>query len=113
MPVTNALSCAGVALTTAAVTTSGTQVVSDPGAVTTSKKVALNLSNKTSADATVDVVKWDGANAWSIATGQKIAANSTLTLLDIFLTNGWSIRARASAAATIDCLSDVITHVEA
>ena len=113
MPVTNALSAVEVTLTTMATTAASTEIVSNPGAVTTSKKVALSLSNKTAVDATVDVARWDGTTAWSIATGQKVAANSTVTLLDIYLANGRSLRARASAAATIDAVADVITHVEA
>lgn len=112
MAVTTALSCAEFTLTTTAVTSNATEIVADPGSTSVSRRINLTFANKTATDAFVDVVRWNGTTPFAAAQGKKVPANDSLVLTDLALTNGKSLRARASVGSAIDVLVDVVTRTE-
>lgn len=110
MPVTNTLACAEAILTTTALTDAATTIVADPGSA--SKRVNLYFCNTTGADVTVDIARVVGGVLYRIALGWKVPANDTRIMENVALTNGRSIRARASAAGAIEVTSDTVTRTE-
>lgn len=110
--VTNTLACAEAILTTAALTAAGTEIVPDPGP-TGSKRVNLYFCNTTAADVTVDIARFVGGTPYRIGLGWKVPANDTRIMENVALTNGRTIRARASAAAAIEVTIDTVTRTEA
>ena len=111
MAVTNTLVCAEAILTTTALTDIATTIVADPGAAG-SKRVNLYFCNTTGADVTVDIARVVGWVLYRIALGWKVPANDTRIMENVALTNGRTIRARASAAAAIEVTIDTVTRTE-
>lgn len=111
MPVTNTLVCGEAILTTAALTAASTEIVADPGS-TGSKRVNLYFCNTTGSDVTVDIARVVGGVLYRIALGWKVPANDTRIMENVALTNGRTIRARASNAAAIEVTIDAVTRTE-
>ena len=108
--VTNTLACAEAILTTAALTTTGTEIVADPGA-TGSRRVNICFCNTTGADISVDVARVVAGTPYRFALGWNVPKNDSRIMENVALTSGRSIRARASNAG-IEVTIDAVTRTE-
>lgn len=103
MPVTIAS-----ANTDTTLTTTLTQVVAAPP-TGSDRRVNLTICNTGSADATFDLSRYNGTTDYYIGKTVTVAVGKPTVLTDIILKPTFSLRARASAATTLDFTADVLT----
>ena len=84
------------------------EVVAAPAAGT-EKRVNLTICNIGAADATFDLTRYDGATDRYMGKTVTVSVGKPVVLTDIILKPGKSLRARASAATTLDFTADVLT----
>lgn len=90
-------------------TTTLTEVVAAPGAGL-DKRVNLTICNTGSADATFDLSRYNGTTDRYIGKTVIVSVGKPTVLNDIILKPTFSLRARASAATTLDFTADVLTR---
>ena len=90
-------------------TTTLTEVVAAP-ATGSDKRVSLTVCNTGAADATFDLSRFDGTTDRYMGKTVTVSVGKPAVLTDIILKSGKSLRARASAATTLDFTADVLTQ---
>lgn len=90
-------------------TTTLAEVVSAP-AIGTDKRVNLTICNTGATDATFDLSRYNGTTDRYIGKTVTVAVGKPAVLNDIILKPTFSLRARASAATTLDFTADVLTR---
>lgn len=89
-------------------TTTLSEVIAAP-ATGSEKRVNLTICNTGSADATFDLSRYNGTTDRYIGKTVTVSVGKPTVLTDIILKPTYSLRARASAATTLDFTADVLT----